>query len=450
MTDALAGYISTAQTRTLAPEVLHKAAEHLLDTVAAMVSGADLAAGRMAIAAAHQNPGLPQSIVIMAGLKTGMVEAALANGMLAHADETDDSHAPSLTHPGCAVVPAALAVAQARGVSGLALLKAVVAGYDVGPRVSLALGGEDFFRRHHSSHAVGGLFGALAAASTLQGLDRRQCRHALSYAAQMASGLASWRRDPDHIEKAFDFGGMPAMNGTLAARMVAAGFTGVEDALEGVPGLLSAHPAHADAVLATEGLGTRFEILRTAVKKWCVGSPIQAALDALEQIMADEGLRAERVAQIVVAMPPTSAKVVDNRDMPDVNLQHQLALMLADGTVTFESGHDHGRMHDPALRALRARILIDPSDEAEFVEFPRAARVSVTCDDGRRMVRMVRHVRGTPGNPMTTGEIVDKAVGLMTPALGRARAEEVSARILALEGAESLDPVLTLIAGERR
>jgi 2-methylcitrate dehydratase PrpD len=338
----LTQHIATAMSRPLPSEIALKGRKHLLDTVAAMVSASRLAAGQKAISYCAANGGSGRASVIGSPLMTGAVQAAFANGMLAHADETDDSHAPSLTHPGCAVIPAALAVAETRKMSGGALLRAVVVGYDVGPRISMALGGEKFFIQHHSSHAVGGFFGAAAAAGALLGLNEDRGRSLLGYAVQMASVNACWRRDPDHIEKAFDFGGTPAMNGTLAAEMVASGFTGVRDALEGNTGLFSAFPQNAEPTLAIQGLNEMFEISRTAIKKWCVGSPIQA-LDAPDILMKERALTPEDVAEIVVAFPQMSSCVVDDRDMPDVNLQHQLAVLLLDGSVPCRSdcGHEH-------------------------------------------------------------------------------------------------------------
>jgi len=443
VTAILAAHIAFAMTRPLPPEVEVKAKAHILDTVAAMVSGTRLAAGLKAIAYARATAGKPECQIIGAPVRTGLVDAAMLNGMLAHADETDDSHAPSLTHPGCAVVPAALAAGELRRASGRDVLRAVVAGYDVGTRLSMALGGEEFFKQHHSSHALGGLFGAAAAAGTLFGLGQDQCACLLGYAVQTASGNASWRRDPDHIEKAFDFGGMPAMNGTLAAHMVAHGFTGVRDALEGVPGLFSAFPKTCDPALAVKDLGVEFEIMRTAIKKWCVGSPIQAALDALEMLMADHGVRAEGLREIEVLLPSTSARVVDDRAMPDVNLQHQLAMMLVDGTVTFASTHDHDRMRDPAVLARKALIRLTPCDDAEFQAFPRQAILRASLLDGRRLTQRVRHVRGTPGNPMTQEEIVAKARDLMVPILGVSGTEATIGRILDLEREESLEALLS-------
>ena len=119
---------------------------------------------------------------------TSAQHAALANGMLGHADETDDSHAPSLSHPGCAVVPAALAMAEREGANGTAFLRAVALGYDVGCRLSLALHPYDFRTVGHSTHSFGPMFGAAAAAGALAGVNADQARWLLSYTAQQCSG----------------------------------------------------------------------------------------------------------------------------------------------------------------------------------------------------------------------------------------------------------------------
>src|SRR5690348_17862753 len=175
----------------------------------------------------------PESTVIGSSVRTTAINAAMANGTMAHADETDDSHAPSLTHPGCGIVPAALAMAEREGRDGRALLRAVALGYDVGCRLTQALDAYQFREDGHSTHSFGPMFGAAAAAGALAGLKQAQVRYLLSYTAQQASGISCWMRDEDHVEKAFDFGGMPARNGVAAALMVSHGFTGLDDAFAG-------------------------------------------------------------------------------------------------------------------------------------------------------------------------------------------------------------------------
>jgi 2-methylcitrate dehydratase PrpD len=276
--------------------------------------------------------------------------------------------------------------------------------------------------------------------------DDRRAAYMLAYAVQMASGNSCWRRDPDHVEKAFDFGGMPAHNAVLAATMVEAGFTGSAEPLEGTPGLFAAYPLTADPALATRDLGQRYALMDTAIKKWCVGSPIQAALDALQALMTQHaGLTAAQVDRIVVALPRQSAPVVDRRAMPSVNLQHQMALLLVDGRLGFESGHDLPRMHDPQIMALGDRISIDAQPGDEWVRHPRQAIVSVRLRSGAELVHHTRHVRGTPADPMTRAEVEAKARDLMAPVLGSARTEQLIERLALLEAVADVTELRPLL-----
>src|ERR1700722_1059075 len=163
----LSAYIAGALARPLPRPVVEKARQHVLDTLAAMISGTQLLPGRLAIAYVSTLGDTGQSSVVGTRLLTSPIHAALANGMLAHADETDDSHAASRTHPGCAVVPAALSVGESVRASGEGLLRAVVLGYDVATRVNYALGPDALAEAAISTHSVGGTFGAGAAAGAL-------------------------------------------------------------------------------------------------------------------------------------------------------------------------------------------------------------------------------------------------------------------------------------------
>src|SRR5215212_10173545 len=281
----LGDYIAQALSFRLPQAVVEKARQHVLDAVAAMVSGSRLAPGQMAIGYVASLGGKPESSIISTPLRTSAVNAALANGMLAHADETDDSHAPSRTHPGCAVIPAALAIAERMHAPGEKFLRAVVLGYDVCARLNYALGAEAFAAASRSTHSFGGVFGAGAAAGALLGFDAPQVRHLFSFCAQQASGVGCNVRDQDHVEKAFDFGGMPARNGVAAVTMVAHGFTGVDDVFSGERNFFEAYAADPHPAKLAEALGERFEILGTNIKKWSVGSPAQSALDALSHLM---------------------------------------------------------------------------------------------------------------------------------------------------------------------
>jgi 2-methylcitrate dehydratase PrpD len=423
-TRRLAEYLAAAPTATLPEAVVTKAGAHVLDTLAAMVSGSRLPAGiRGAAYAATQHPAGP-STVVGTELRTRAVDAALANGMAAHADETDDSHPASLSHPGCGIVPAALAVAEELGSSGADLLRAVVAGYDVGPRVVLALGRPPVLTEQssYSTHAYAAQFGAAAAAAVLHRLAEPGMRHALSYAAQSASGVTTWLRDGNHVEKAYVFGGMPAANGVRAAGLVAAGCDGVDDAFAGHPNFLDAISPRAGLAPLSAGLGERYEIAHTNIKKYAVGSPAQAAVQAVLDVVAAEQPLPADVAAIEIALPGDLARVVDNRLMPDINVQYLVAGSLLDGRFTFAMAHDAERMHAPDVAALTARTTLVPDPEVAGV---RTATVTLTMADGRELRRHVDAVRGTVDDPMSHTELCAKALDLLEPVLGATRSGAV-------------------------
>ena len=431
---ALAPYIARALSLPLPEAVVEKAKYHVLDTLSSMVSGAQMLAGERAIAFVKaQGESAPQATLAGTALRTTAINAAMANGMFAHADETDDSHAASLTHPGCGVVPAVLAAAELWGRSGTDMLRATVLGYDVCCRLTLSLHSYKFRAAGHSTHTFGPNFGAAAAAGALAGLDAQQARYLMSYAAQQASGVACWMRDKDHVEKSFDFGGMGARNGMTAALMVASGCTGVDDVFSGERNFYDAFGDRPDRGALGRELGTRYEILDTSIKRWTVGSPIQAPLDALDFLVRTHGITADQVRAIAVKIPHESFTIVNNREMPEICLQHLLATLVVDGRMGFESAHDRPRMDDPAVLAVRSRITLAGDDELSRAMPSRQGIVEVTLADGRTLREHTRAVRGTPGNPMTRQELQEKSMELLAPVLGQAQGERLCAAVWELE-----------------
>ena len=267
VTSTLSTYMSAAKDRPLPELAVERAKRHTLDTLAAMISGSELVPGHAALRFAKAYAGSQVSTVVASNLSCGPIEAALINGVLAHADETDDSW-PSGWHPGCAVVPAALAVGEQFGISGSQLLRAVALGYDVGSRFWITLRSSGP-QAHKSSHSLAGLWGAAAAAGCAAGLNAQQMRWLIDYTAQQASGVASWSRDTEHIEKGFTFGGMPAKNGVTSALLVHAGWTGVDDVLHGENNyFLMNSPGNTKipTELLIEQLGERYEFTRSNLK----------------------------------------------------------------------------------------------------------------------------------------------------------------------------------------
>jgi 2-methylcitrate dehydratase PrpD len=442
----LSTYMAEAANRALPAEVLEKTKHHILDTLAAMISGTTLAPGRVALAFARAHGGEKVATVAGSNLLMGAIEAALVNGMLAHSDETDDSHAPSHSHPGCAVVPAALAAGEQFGITGVRFARAVALGYDVGPRVTMTLGGLPYqMETHRSAHSIAEDFGAAAAAGSAAGLSAQQMRWILDYAAQQAAGIAAWQRDTDHIEKSLVFAGMPARNGVTAALLIQLGGTGVEDVLSGSDNFLMAFAPKADPAGLIDKLGERYEVTQTNIKKWTVGSPIQAPLDALENLRKKRPFEADQVRKVSVRVATSEANTVNNREMPDICLQHMVAVMLLDKTATFAAAHDKPRMQDAGVLRQRAKVDLVPDEALERLYPKRETILEVTFTDGTQLTERVEAVRGTSDNPMTRDEVVAKARDLIAPVLGPPTAAKLVEKVLDLENMKNIGELRPLL-----
>ena len=406
----LTSYMASALKRKLPKEVAERAKLHLVDTVAAIISGSRLLPGKRATAYVKTLGGKAEAGVLGTRTVTSALHAALANGVCGHADETDDVHPPTRSHPGVSIIPATLAMAERQQHSGEAILRAIVLGYDISARFLLCLEQGQMVRRSIHPGSKGGLFGSAASAGALLKLDARKMRYLLSYCAEQAAGLTTVLRDSEHNLKAFVQGGMPAHNAVSGAQMVASGFTGVEDTLTGESNFLSVFSTTPDPEALVRGLGRDYEILRCGITFWPAGGPIQAPLHVLRDLIKQHGIKAGDVAKLVAHMPDKELAIVDNRDMPDICVQHLLAVMLVDGTTTFKSTHDFKRMKDP--KVLKVRSNIETIPDASLTDPLRSWRcaMEITLQDGRKVSHETMAAKGSGGNPLTPAEEEEKAL----------------------------------------
>src|SRR3989454_2475642 len=439
--------MAAARDRELLPAVVLAAKHRILDSLGAIVSGARLKPGEMAISYVRRLGGTPEASVPATDIRTAVVNAALAAGMFAHADETDDFEPVTKAHPGCAVVPAALSVGEREDRSGEDFLRAVTLGYDLCCRLLMALGPDHVRATHRSAEGVSSTFGAVGAAASLARLDEKGMRYALSYAAQQVSGVWSWERDLEHVEKAFDFSGMGARNGVTAAIMAQSGFTGVPDVLDGEHNALQALSREPRPEEMVAGLGRRFFITETAIKVFSVGYPIQAPLDAFLNLRRQYGLTVANVERIVARLPEDGARIVDDRAMPDVNIQYAMAVALIDGTLSFDASHSYERMRDPQVQAVKQRIELVADRTLMDPAAPRSGRIDVMLGDGRMVSHFTRHAPGTKENPLDTAGVTAKARELMSPVIGLRRTEAVIERVSGLDQLHSVRDLASLLAG---
>lgn len=447
ITGQVARYMAAARDRVLPDEVMRATKHRVLDTLAAMVSGSRLKPGEMAIRYARAQGGVPEASIATTTIRTSAINAAMAHGMFAHADETDDFEPFTKAHPGCACVPAALAVAERDNRSGLELLRGVTLGYDLCCRWLMALGPAHVRATHRSAEGVSATFGAAAAAASLARLDQLGMRYTLSYAAQQVSGVWSWERDLEHIEKAFDFAGMGVRNGVSAALMVQAGFTGVPDVLEGEHNALEAHSTSPRPAEMIAGLGSRYFVLETAIKTFSVGYPVQSALDAFLTLRREHGLTTANVEKVIVRLPADGAAIVDDRPMPDVNCQYLIAVALIDGDLTFDASHSYERMKDAQVLEVKRRVSLVGDRSLMDPLAPRSGGVEVVLRDGRRVDHFTKFAPGTKENPLDTAGVNAKARSLIAPVLGGARTEAIVRMVNDLEHVARVRDLARLLAG---
>jgi 2-methylcitrate dehydratase PrpD len=453
VTPAVSAFIAGAQTIDIPADFRELGKRHILDTLAAIVACRDLEPAVLARDYAVNLSGdVRRNAATILGTRqtASIVDAVFASAMAGHGAEINDFIPSAFVQPGPAVVSTAVALAETRNLSGEALLRSVIVGYELAGRMPKALGIDNLRRANIANHGVGPLFGAAAAAASLLRLPQDRISDVLTYCAQQASGSWQWLLDVEHIEKSFVFAGMGARDGLHAALMTEAGFRGVRDSLDHASGWMRGaifSGGDGDRAYLIEDLWGRSELHQTAYKRYPVGGPTQPAvqglLDLLPQIdrTAVEGVRIEM---------PGRWQAFRDAAMPALNLRYLTAIILIDGRLDFVAAQSRERMlTDPAVQALMARVEIahDPQQEAARGE-PRteSARVSITETGGARRETYVPYVVGFPSHPMSKSDVEAKALELMKPALGASRAREVLETVETLESLPSGGRLAELIA----
>lgn len=424
---------------------------HVLDTLASMVACRDLEAAVLARRYAQKLSGGAATATMLSTFdRASLVEAAFAGAMTGHAAEINDFNPSAFVQPGPPVLSVALALAETRGATGSELLRAVMIGYEVAGRLPKALGIGNLRRAGVANHAVGPLFGAAATAAALLRLEPGQIDHVWTYCAQQAGGSWQWLLDVEHLEKAFVFAGKGARDGLHAALMAEAGFRGVRNALDHPEGWLRSGAfagGDCDPACLTADLWRRSELPLTAFKRYPVGGPTQPAVEGLLSVLPD--LQGATVEGVRIEMPGRWQAFRDAA-MPALNLRYLTAIILIDGGLDFVAAQSLSRMaDDPQVRDMmdRVEIVHDPAQEAA-PGTPRteSARVIVRLRGGREVQAYTPYVLGFPSHPMAPGDVEAKALQLMSPHLGEARAQQVIDAVAKIESLDRASALTGLIA----
>ena len=405
----LTEYLASLSERDLTARLTQYAAITLLDNVACGLYGARQPWSRMMIDFVKSQRSRGRATLYGDAEPMAPVHAALANGTSTHSFELDDVFLGALSHPGAAVVPAALAVAETEGTSGALLLLALVAGYETMWRVARALNTAHNHRGFHTT-SIAGPIAATVAAGVVMGFDTRQLNSAIGLAASCASGIKAFTQGTGGMVKRMH-PGRSAEAGVLACELAKRGFSGPQQGIDGRYGLLEVFEGEtARPHLLDEALGNSFAITHVHVKVWPCCSLLHSAVQALETIKRQHALSPAQIKSIRIS---TSGRVIAQNGDPDpretMAAQYSLpfcagAALAADAQdpVTFEPRN----LGNEAVRALmrRVELLRDPEIDAQFPDH-FGAKAEVTLATGEILRAAVLDPHGTPADPCSLDEL---------------------------------------------
>ncbi|MBI2369034.1 MAG: MmgE/PrpD family protein [Deltaproteobacteria bacterium] len=446
LTGLLARFTAEHPAFKIPPEAFQAAHRCLLDVTGTLLAGSDSPPARIITRLVTGWAGAAQATVVRSGQRVPVPEAALANGVMAHALDFDDTSWTMIAHPSAAIFPALLALGEVEQASGREVLEAFVIGLEVGTKLGRTMNPEHYRRGWHATATLGALAAAAASARLLR-LDVKRTAQALSLATSHSAGLKlqfGTMAKPYHA-------GNAARAGALAALLAREGFEGAGEILEGPAGfvqLMSGRPTPAEGI--ERQLGTPFDILVPGVvqKKYPSCAATHCAIDALLTLRATHGLTAEDVVAIEVGVPRLTPGML-HYDRPVEGLQGKfsmpycLARALVAGAVRVEHFTD-AAIREPRPRPILERVRMEVAEELDSPDvaenFP--ARVRVQLHDGRTFAETVLKARGHPDNPLSEPERLEK---FQECARGVLEAEAVRETLHLLQTVERLPRISDLL-----
>lgn len=450
-TAGLAGFTAAIQLDRLPPQVVQRARLLVLDLVGNIVRARHDAESTPSLLSAARALGLAAGSSAVFGdcARYTPAGAALLNAALGHSLDFDDTHAAGSLHPGCPVIPAALAAGEMTGASGADVLAGIIAGYEVTCRIALALPAADHYARGFHPTSTCGVFGAAAAAARVLGLDADGVASALGIALSQSAGSLQFLANGAWTKR-FQVG-WACMGGLSAAVLAREGFKGAAEAIEGTHGFLRAYAPNPNPARATQDLGTQFELMQTAVKPYPSCRYGHAGIDAALALRAEHGFDPASIESVVLGLPAAGMRLIgepaEQKSNPQTVVDGQFSgpFVIATALMSGGMGWDsYARLHDPALRALMLRIRCELDAEVQaHAPANMSGRLTVVAG-GQTFSRLVVVPKGEPGNFLSDAELRSKFAGLSAPVLGEERMERLADAVLGLDRAAGVGAAMRL------
>jgi 2-methylcitrate dehydratase PrpD len=454
----LARFVRGATLDAVPARIVARGSELVLDTLGNALAAARDDFGRSVLAVARRLGGPAESALVGAPGKVAAANAVLANATLAHGLDFDDTREDAIVHTGCVAVTTALAVGEATGATGRAVLEAIIAAVEVMCRVGLAVPGA-LHARHFHPTAITASFAAAAAAGKLRGLSEDELVRAFGVCGSQASGIIEYLADGSWTKRLHP--GWNAHAGVVAVELACTGFTGPETVLEGTHGLYQAFAGGHDGKRLDEqlaSLGTAWEIGELTLKPYPCGSIAQPYMDCAARLRERRGLAPETIAAILCKTSPgpvprlweplAAKHAPANGYAAKFSLPYLLASMFVRGRAGLAEFTDAAVHDDAVLRIARlVTYELDPG-----IDYPRQfiGDVAVTLTDGRVLHERQERPRGGPDAPLARAEIEAKFRGNAALVLPDAQVERVLRVVDRLAAAASLADLLTALRVEER
>ncbi len=442
-TRALAAFAAEFPTDEIPADVLHLSARCLLDDLGVSLGAWDEPAVRIAREVADDLGGNPQA-TLLGGGRASLLQAATVNGIASHVLDFDDTHDPTILHGSGPIMSAALPAAEHTHATGRALLASHAIGYEVAARVALAVHPEHYDQGFHVT-GTAGTFGAAAAVGRLLGLDADQMANALSACAAQAAGL---REMFGSMSKSLH-AGKAAANGMYSVLLARRGWVSTREGLEGRRGYWAVLSPRMDAASAIAGLGKRWELRQNGQKPYACGVVSHPTIDAVRHLRQSSGVAADQVDSIRAEVNPYVLELMGKTE-PTVGLEgkfsiyHCAAIGYIDGAARVRQFSDEAVLR-PDVVALRSRVRA----ETDAALPTSAARVHLTARDGRVWEEFVGAATGTPGNPMSDADLIDKFLDLVADRFGPIRAKQIANQALAAADLTDVRDLVTLLSPAR-
>lgn len=445
-TAALAEFAAGLRFEDIPAETRRAVRNALLDTIGCGLFGADFEWSRIVCDWIRDQEGRAEATLWRgAGFRGPAANVALGLGTMIHSFDFDDYHNAKI-HPGAAVVPAAFALAEARGASGRDLLTALVAGYEVMTRVSLGTGpGPSRMQGWHLTGTTG-TFGAAAAAASLRGLDADRTASALGLAGTQSAGL--WAFTADGAQSKRFHPGRSAQSGLIAADLAARGYAGPTKILEAADGgFCQATSDGYDFTRIVDGLGDRFVAGDVTIKPYACCGSLHSAIDAVRDLAGDRPIDPAQVDRIICHHSRIVLQQCGFTYEPlsvlqaQMSAQYALAVAILDGQALIDQ-FSAGRIGRPDVVDLAKKVefAIDPEIDRIYPDV-FAGRVEIILRDGTRLDRRVDLPRGSVENPLPEADLLAKFHALADRGIGQERADRI---VELVQGIEELRDVREL------